>query len=94
MHSNIYSYLFHDENIKEESIIDTEVSWTEVNVVTSLQIKERKTHLFVCVWSQNLQKIFSLCYKKKNTKLIAIIGWLACNELTWKLYTVIKTACE
>ncbi len=31
--------------ILKENIIDIHAAWTEVNVVTSLQIKERKTHL-------------------------------------------------
>ncbi len=41
----IYLCLFHAANIKEKNIIDSHAVWTEVNVVTSLQIKERKTHL-------------------------------------------------
>ncbi len=43
--SNMYSYLFHDANIKEENIIDSNAAWTKTTVVTSLQIKTCKTYL-------------------------------------------------
>ncbi len=45
MHSNIYSCLFCASHIKQGNIIDSHAALTEANVVTSLQIKERKTHL-------------------------------------------------
>ncbi len=41
MHSNIYSCLFHDANIKEENIIDSKCSLNR-GEVTSLQIKNAK----------------------------------------------------
>ncbi len=44
--------------------------------------KKTKNTFIVCIRSQNVQKDETLCYKKKNTKLIVIIGWLACNEWT------------
>ncbi len=43
--SYMYSYLFHDANIKEKNIIDSNAAWTETTVVTSLQIKTCKTYL-------------------------------------------------
>ncbi len=59
-------------------------AYTEANVVTSLQIKKAKNTFIVCIRSQNVQKDETLCYNKKHKKLIAIIGWLGCNEWTWK----------
>ncbi len=80
-----FKYLFmfiHDANIKEESIIDSNAAWTEANVVTSPQIKERKTHLFDCIWSQNVQKHLTLCYNKKKTQsLLRLLGGL--RAMNW-----------
>ncbi len=83
MHSNIYSCLYRDANIKEENIIISNAAWTEANVVISLQIKERKTHLLF-VFDLKIYRKMRLCVIVKITKLIAIIGWIACNEWTWK----------
>ncbi len=60
MHLNIYSSLFHDANIKEENIIDFNAAWTEENVVTSLQIKNRKTHLLF-VFDLKIYRKMRLC---------------------------------
>ncbi len=81
MHSNIYSCLFRDANIKEENIIDSHAAWTETNVVTSLQIKERKKHLLF-VFDLKIYRKMRLCVIiKKKKKLIAIIVCLVMNGL-------------
>ncbi len=82
MHSNIYSCLFRAANIKQENIIDLHVAWTEVNVVTSLQIKECKTHLLF-VSDLKIDRRMRLCVIVKSTKLFGIIGWLASSCVQW-----------
>ncbi len=59
MHSNIYSFLFRAANIKEENIIDSHAAWNEANI-SSLQIKERKTHLLFVFYNK------IKCYNKSN----------------------------
>ncbi len=88
MYSNIYSCLFHNANIKEENIIESNAAWTEANVVTSLQIKKRKTFI-VCIWSQNVQKDETLCYNNKNTQslLRLLDGLRALNGLEHVKYS-------
>ncbi len=61
MHSNIYSCLFHDANIKEENIIDSNAAWTEVNVVYLTTNINTQNTFIVCIRSQNLQKDETLC---------------------------------
>ncbi len=61
MHSNIYSCLFHDANIKEENIIDSNAAWTEVNVVYLTTNKNTQNTFIVCIQSQNLLKDETLC---------------------------------
>ncbi len=76
MHSNIYSCLFHDANIKEENIIDSDAAWTEANVVTSLQIKKCKTHLLF-VFDLKIYRKMRLCYNKnKKQSLLRLLGGL------------------
>ncbi len=87
MHSNIYSCLFHDANIKEENIIDSHAAWTEANVVTSLQIKEwGKTHLLL-VSDLKLHRRMRLCHNKNALSLLKLlggfIGWLASSCMQW-----------
>ncbi len=78
--SNMYSYLFHDANIKEENIIDSNAAWTETTV-TSLQIKKRKTHLLF-VFDLKIYRNMRLIKKKKTQSFLRFIGWFACNEWT------------
>ncbi len=66
--------------IKEENIIDSHAVGTEANVVTSLQIKERKTHLLF-VFDLKIDRRMRLCVIIKSTKLIVIIGLRAMNGL-------------
>ncbi len=67
MHSNIYSCLFHDANIKEENIIDSNAAWTEANVDTSLQTKECKTYLLFVFDLKIYRKMrFCVIIKKKH----------------------------
>ncbi len=80
MHSNIYSCLFRAANIKEENIIDSHAVGTEANVVTSLQIKERKTHLLF-VFDLKIDRRMRLCVIIKKHKAYCDY-WLACNEWT------------
>ncbi len=60
--SNMYSYLFHDANIKEENIIDSNAAWTKTTV-TSLQIKTCKTYLLF-VFDLKMYRKMRLIYKK------------------------------
>ncbi len=76
MHSNIYSCLFRDANIKEENIIDSHAAWTEANVVTSLQIKERKTHLLFVFDLKIYRKIRLCVIIKKTQSLLRLLGGL------------------
>ncbi len=76
MHSKMYSCLFRAANIKEENIIDS-----QANVVTSLQVKERKTHLLF-VSDLKIDRRMRLCVIIKKHKAYWIIGWLACNKWT------------
>ncbi len=93
MHSNIYSCLFCAANIKQENIIDSHAAWTEVNVVTSLQIKEWecKTHLLF-VSDLNIYRKMKLCYNKKAQSLLRLLGGLrqACNEWMNKTLNIIS----
>ncbi len=57
--------LINAANITQENIIDSHAAWTEGNVVTSLQIKECKTHL---LFVSDLKMDENLCYNKKSTK--------------------------
>ncbi len=76
MHSNIYSCLFCDANIKEEHIIDSNSAWTEANVVTSLQIQEHKTHLLF-VFDLKIYRKMKLCVIiKKTQSLLQLLGGL------------------
>ncbi len=79
MHSNIYSCLFHDENIKEENIIDSNAARTNANVVTSLQIKTRKTHLLF-VFDLKIYRKMRLCVIMKKKKKAYCDYWVACVQ--------------
>ncbi len=75
MHSNIYSCLYRVANIKQENI-DSHAAWTEANVVTSLQIKERKTHLLL-LSDLTFTEGCDLCYNKKKVQsLLRLLGGL------------------
>ncbi len=43
---------------------------------SSLQIKERKTHLLFVFELNNLQKNLSFCYNKKTQSLLRLLGGL------------------
>ncbi len=79
MHSNIYSCLFRAANIKEENITDSHAAWNEANVVTSLQIKERKTHLLF-VSDLKIYRRMRLCVIIKKHKAYCDY-WVACVKL-------------
>ncbi len=76
MYSNIHSCLFRAANIKEVNIIDSHAAWTEANVVTSLQIKERKTHL---LFVSDLKIYRRLCVIIKKHKAYCDY-WVACLQ--------------
>ncbi len=85
MHSHIYSCLFCAANIKQENIIDSHAALTEVNVVTSLQIKDPKTHLLFVSALKLRGEDETLYYNKKAQSLLRLLSGLhqvACNEWT------------
>ncbi len=79
MDSNIYSFLFCAANIKEENIIDLHAV-LEASTVTSLQIKERKTHLLF-VFDLKIDRRLRLGVIIKNHKaycnnFVACVQWM------------------
>ncbi len=74
-----YSCLLRAVNIKQENIIDSHAAWTEANVVTSLQMKARKTHLMF-VSDLKIYRRMRLCFIIKKHKAHCNY-WVACIKL-------------
>ncbi len=77
MHSNIYSILFHDANIKEENIIDSKFSlnWCEHSYLTTN--KKNAKHIY-CLYSiSKCTERWDLVIIKKNTQsFLRLLGGL------------------
>ncbi len=76
--------LFHDANIKEENI-SIQMQLELQGNCSYLTTNKKTQNTFIVVFDLKIYWKMKLCAvtKKKHTKLIVIIGWLAGNEWTW-----------